>query len=152
MDKDALTAEMNRLRDELKQAQRDGLIDYKAMSKDIDMNETYIQQFVTKGSPKIMHAHMVERVRQMLAGARKSAPSRPKPSDRKVSGQDAYALLERIDIIPPGDGERAYALLRTVWGEGGVKPPLGRVRDQPEPASRPHESVPSRRQPQRSTS
>lgn len=122
MEQETLLAEMNRLREELRQAQVDGLIDYKAMANAIGKNPTYVQQFVTKGSPRIMHAHLVEAVRAKLLEARQAGPSRARHGEQRVSGPAAFALLERLDIIPHGDGERAYNLLKTVWNKAVEKP------------------------------
>lgn len=47
---------------------------------------------------------------------------RPMNDDGRVSGEAAISnLLERADIIPPGEGHRAYRVLMSVFGEDDEK-------------------------------
>ncbi len=144
-----LASEMARLRDELREAKESGRLDYKAVSGLIGKNEAYIQQFVERKSPKLLHAHLVDIVRKALLDA-KSAPRKTGgESSRKVSGEAAYSLLERIDIVPVGEGRRAYDLLKTVWQMAGEIPPQTRSDDLSPLANPRREVEPSAPRPRR---
>lgn len=61
-----------------------------------------------------------------------------KISDRKA----AASLLELLEIIPSGDGERAYDVLLSVFGEDDEKSSRTTGRDQSSPATRPRAKSP----------
>ena len=134
-----LIGEMQRLRDELRAAKANGAIDYQALSLSLGKNPTYIQQFVTKGTPRILHAHIADEVRKALAPHR--AADR---SGGKVSGRaEIIALLRKIDNLPEAALEPIYGVIEGFLKAGASQKQI-RHRDQSEPANRHHESEPSR--------
>lgn len=65
-------------------------------------------------------------------------PARKKITDAKL----AAALLETLDIVPDGDGPKAYKLLMSVFGEDDETQPQSRPRDLSSPATRPRAKSP----------
>lgn len=150
MQKAELIAETNRLREGLRQAHADGLVDYKELSAAVGMNPTYVQQFVTKGSPKILHAHLAGPLKAALDAAIKNGGPRSEKPGGKASGeQEIKRLLRRIDRLTDDQVETIYGVIEGFIAASQTQSP---DRDRPEFASPRRGSEPSRRQPQRSTS
>lgn len=82
MSEDVKIAEMTRLRSRLKRAKAAGLIDYQAVSLALSgkRNKTYIQQFITKESPRVMQDFLVKEVEAYLDSAEKGTLPPQSPS------------------------------------------------------------------------
>lgn len=144
MDNEMLIAEMNRLRDDLERAQHAKLIDYKALSQALGKNPTYVQQFVTKHSPRIMHAHLAEQIKEKLAEALKAGPKVAPGPPLARTDEEITALLLRIDGLSPASVPAILSSIRSVLVKDGESRTQRQQRDRYVSSNRRREEVPSR--------
>lgn len=146
MDTEMLIAEMNRLRDDLERAQAAKLVDYKALSQALGKNPTYVQQFVTKQSPRIMHAHLAAQIREKLAEAAKTGAKSPAGRSAQLAKTDdeIIGLLRRIDGFPEDALIPTLSTIRAILASGDASPSQPQRSGQHGSSIRPRAKAPSR--------
>ena len=125
----------------LKAVKVDGIATYKELSEALNQNPTFVQQFVTKRSPKRLFDEQIETITQIL-DSREAPKAEPPSPDKEAETQLRSALLAfGVDakLLP-----RAIAVIRSGFLTAGASQEQTPLDDQPPPASRPHGSEPSR--------
>lgn len=139
----SLIAEMERLRSALRDAQKDGLLDYKALSGKIGRNPTYIQQFVTKKSPRILHSHLADEVWRYLKQIQATGRPAPRASHKARTKEEILDLLRRIEDLPEGALEPVYAVIAGFVEQVRASRQQSNAGGQSEPSSPRHVRAPS---------
>lgn len=147
----AIEIQMEALRRRLIKAVKvEGVVTYKEISEALNQNQTFVQQFVTKRSPKRLYDEQIDTIERILKEKEAEASS---DSERSI---DAEARLRAALIAFGVDHKllpRLMAVIRSGFLKSGAVPPEQNLLDDPlEPSNPRHESTPSGRQPQRSTS
>lgn len=86
-----------------KAVKTDGVVTYKELSEAVGQNGTYVQQFVTKKTPKRLHGDQEKTIVAMLDA--REAGTAPARSPAKVSADVTSRLLQLVGeaILKPAD-------------------------------------------------
>lgn len=81
-----------------------GLVTYKQLSLALNQNETFIQQFVTKKSPKRLFDDQIEIIEGMIEAAKSGA--KEQPAAPAIADADLVRLFDRLSEYPKKLHER----------------------------------------------
>ena len=138
----SIELQMEALRRRLVKAVKvDGVVTYKELSEALNQNQTFVQQFVTKRSPKRLYDQQVETIERILK-AKEAGPSLD--ADREADAETrlrAALIAFGVDhkLLP-----RLMAVIRSGFLKTGAELSGQSLLDDPlEPSNPRHESEPS---------
>ncbi|KRB26298.1 hypothetical protein [Mesorhizobium sp. Root172] len=127
------------LRRRIEAAYERGLIEYQTLSLLVrPTNKSYIQQFVTRETPKKMPPWMREQLARALDQASEGRPQKAKSESAPASEDDGWivgeaavaATLRRIKGLSDDDRRFLLKQIKSAWIANGVEPLQNHPHDQ----------------------
>ena len=106
----AIETRMEALRRRLLKAVKvDGVVTYKELSLALGQNPTFVQQFVTKRSPKRLHDEQVEAINQIIDAKSRQAQELPRGIPEAADTAVLQTVFERLRKYPAKLQERVIS-------------------------------------------
>lgn len=93
----------------LKAVKVDGIVTYKDLSLALGQNPTFVQQFVTKRSPKRLYDEQVETIDRILNERERQAPIKERPSIQPGQDETLQKTVDRLMGYPSAVQERVIS-------------------------------------------
>lgn len=114
----------------LKAVKVDGIATYKELSEALNQNPTFVQQFVTKRSPKRLFDEQIETITRILDG--REAPKQQPPEPDKDAEKQLRSALTAFGV-DRSDLDQVMDIVRTFARD--EKPEESPSQEQPLPAT-----------------